>query len=78
MISHCMLFVHNNWKSDPSLPGHAWLHFPGRKLQYSLSDLGVIIPSKLQLVLTFLLWSTQPSRGVILPPLFITCTFSCS
>lgn len=63
MISHCMLFVHNNWKSDPSLPGHAWLHFPGCKLQYSLSDLGVIIPSKLQLVLTLLLWSAHSHPG---------------
>lgn len=57
MIPCCMLFARNNWKSDPSLSGHVWLHFPGRKLQYSLSDLSVIIPSKLQLVLTLLLWS---------------------
>lgn len=78
MISRCMLFVHNNWKSDPSLSGHVWLHFRGRKLQYSLSDLSVIIPSKLQLVLTLLLWNALLYRGVILPPPSITYAFLCS
>lgn len=70
MISRCMLFVRNNWKSDPLLPGHVWLHFPGRKLQYSLSDLCVTTPTKLQLVLVLLLWSTllyRESRSLCLP-----------
>lgn len=78
MISCFVFFVHSNWKSDPSLSGHVWLHFPGCKLQYSLSDLSVIIPSKLQLVLTLLLWNTLLSRGVILPPPSITYAFPCS
>lgn len=78
MISRCMLFVCNNWNSEPLLPGHVWLHFPGRKLQYSLSDLCVTIPTKLQLVLVLLLWSTLLYRGVMLPLPSITCVFQCS